>query len=140
MFLATHAYEILLPLALILFLSKALSITCRRFGLPQVIGLLLTGVLLGLVTLIPGQSIFNSDTMEGIAFIAEIGVILIMFSAGLETDLKQIKETGLASIVVTALGIIVPMGLGVLAAFVLPKELDAQGNIDMTKTIFRNCF
>jgi Kef-type K+ transport system membrane component KefB len=78
--------------------------------------------------------------MEGIAFIAEIGVILIMFSAGLETDLKQIKETGFASIIVTILGIVVPMGLGVLAAFVLPKELDASGNVDMTKTIFRNCF
>lgn len=140
MFLATHAYEILLPLALILFCSKSLSIICRRFGLPQVIGLLLTGVLLGLITLFPNQSIFTPDTMEGIAFIAEIGVILIMFSAGLETNLKQIKETGFASIIVTILGIVVPMGLGVLASFVLPKEVDAFGNVDMTKTIFRNCF
>lgn len=140
MFMAIEAFEILLPLALILVVSKLLSIGSRKLGLPQVIGLLLTGVLLGLITLIPNQGIFTESSMEGITFIAEIGVILIMFSAGIETNVKQIKETGFAASVITILGIIVPMGLGILSAFVLPKVVDADGTINMTRTIFRNCF
>lgn len=140
MFMAIESFEILLPLALILVFSKLLSIGARKLGLPQVIGLLLTGVLLGLITLIPNQPIFTEGAMDGIAFIAEIGVIFIMFSAGLETDLKQIKETGVAASVITILGVLVPMGLGVLSSLILPKVVDIDGNINMTKTIFRNCF
>lgn len=135
-----EAFAILLPLALILLLSKLLSIGARKLGLPQVLGLLLTGVVLGFITLIPNQTIFTDSAMNGIAFFAEIGVILIMFSAGLETDLKQIKATGLAAGVITILGVVVPMGLGYLASLVLPNVVDANGNIDMTKTIFRNLF
>ena len=117
---AIEAFEVLLPLALILCLSKFLSIESRHFGLPQVLGMLLTGVLLGLITFIPNQNIFNETSMAGIAFIAEIGVILIMFSAGLETNLKQIKETGFAASIITVLGVLVPMGLGFLVSGVLP--------------------
>ena len=47
------SYKILIPLAIILILSKLLSMGARRIGIPQVIGLLLTGVILGGITLIP---------------------------------------------------------------------------------------
>lgn len=134
MFIAIETFEILLPLASILVLSKLLSILARKLGMPQVMGLLLTGVLLGLITLIPNQQIFTDSSMEGIAFIAEIGVILIMFSAGLETDLKQIKETGLAASIITILGVIVPMALGFLVALVLP------GSLSDPTILFRNLF
>lgn len=134
MIIAIEAFEILLPLAMILVCSKLLSILARKLGMPQVMGLLLTGVLLGVITLIPNQGIFTESSMEGIAFIAEIGVILIMFSAGLETDLKQIKETGLAASIITVLGVVVPMGLGFLVAFVLP------GDISDPNILFRNLF
>ena len=63
-----EAFEVLLPLALILFLSKLLSIGCKKIGLPQVVGMLLTGIVLGFITLIPNQPIFNSTAMEGIKF------------------------------------------------------------------------
>ena len=128
-----EAFQVLLPLALILFLSKLLSIESRRLGMPQVVGLLLTGVLLGLITLIPNQPIFTDTAMEGITFIAEIGVILIMFSAGLETNIHQVKETGLAAGVITGLGVIVPMALGFLVAGILPGGFGSE-------YIFRNLF
>ena len=140
MFYAVEAFGLLLPLALILVLSKLLSIGARKLGLPQVLGLLLTGILLGCITLIPGQNstgenaIFSADALDGIQFIAEIGVILIMFSAGIETDLKQIKNTGASALVVTLLGVIVPLLLGFLASFILPNEATT------TETIFRNLF
>ena len=128
-----EAFVVLLPLALILLLSKLLSIGTRKIGLPSVVGMLLTGVLLGLITLIPGQTIFSDTAMSGITFIAEIGVILIMFSAGLETNLKQIKTTGVAAVIITLLGVIVPMGLGFLVAGILPSGYGKE-------FVFRNLF
>lgn len=109
-------YLLLLPLAMILLLSKLLGIGARHIGVPQVVGMLLAGVLLGLIKYIPGQTIFTENTMKGIDVLAEIGVILIMFSAGLETDVKQIKATGVASLIITSLGVIVPMVLGFVVA------------------------
>ena len=131
-------YKILIPIAIILLFSKLLSIGARKIGIPQVIGLLLTGVILGAITLIPFPDSFriisNDSANVGIAVLAEIGVVIIMFSAGLETDVKQIKKTGLAAIVITVLGVIVPMGFGYLASLILPAEET------LTKTIFRNLF
>ncbi len=128
-----EAFVVLLPLALILLLSKLLSIGTRKIGLPSVVGMLLTGVLLGLITLIPGQTIFSDTAMSGITFIAEIGVILIMFSAGLETNLKQIKTTGVAAVIITLLGVTVPIGLGFLVAGILPGGYGKE-------FVFRNLF
>lgn len=109
-------FEILLPLALILFCTKIFSIIGKKFGLPQVVGMLIAGILLGLIQLIPNQTIFTPQTLEGLSFLAKIGVILIMFSAGLETDLKQFKTCGVASVVITVMGVIFPMGFGFIAS------------------------
>lgn len=109
-------YEILLPLALILLCSKLFSLAGKKLGLPQVVGMLIAGIVLGLIKLIPNQEIFTPTTLEGLSFIAKIGVILIMFSAGIETDLKQFKQTGFPSIVITLLGVIFPVGLGFIVA------------------------
>lgn len=114
---AGQPYQILLPLALILLISKSLMILCRRAKLPQIVGALITGVLVGLILLIPNQTILTPYVQEGIDDLAKIGVILIMFSAGVETDVNKIKSCGLASIVITILGVVVPMGLGFLTAF-----------------------
>ncbi len=110
--------SVLLPLGLILLFCKAFSLICTRFGLPKVIGYLVAGLLLGLVKLIPdvGTKIFSEASSDGIGFIAKIGVILIMFSAGLEVDLKQIKATGIKAIIITMAGVVCPMALGFLAA------------------------
>ena len=80
-------YSVLLPLALILALSKVLSKLSAKLNMPQVVGMLLTGIIIGLINYIPNQNILNETSMEGIGFIAKLGVILIMFSAGLETDI-----------------------------------------------------
>lgn len=110
--------SVLLPLALIMFVCKLFAILCKDIGLPQVIGYLAGGILLGLVKLIPSQEIFTSVSLEGIGFIAKIGVILIMFSAGLEADIKQIKAAGMKSVLITIIGVVVPLGFGFLTAIV----------------------
>jgi len=109
-------YQILLPLALILMLSKLLSLVGKHLGLPQVVGLLLTGIILSFIKFIPHQEVISESALEGLGFIGKIGVVLIMFSAGLETDVKVIKQTGAEAILITILGVLFPLGLGLLVA------------------------
>lgn len=108
--------SLLLPLALILLLSKLLQMGCKRVKMPQVVGMLLAGIIIAFVDKIPGLNLLDDSARTGIKFLAEIGVVLIMFSAGLGTNLNSIKSSGVSAIVVTSLGVIVPMGLGFLVA------------------------
>ena len=126
--LAISYTDVLLPLALILFLGKLFSIVCKRLGLPQVLGLLLSGILIGLIKLIPDQTVLSQGAIEGISFISKIGVVLIMFEAGLETDLNKIKKTGLSSIVVTIMGVILPLLLGFIVATLFNGGFGALSN------------
>lgn len=136
-------FELLLPLALVIAIAKVLGLAMRRIGLPEVVGMLIAGILLGLIQLIPGQEIFvEGGTLKGISFIAEIGVILIMFTAGLETDLNLFKKVGAPSIVITSLGVLVPLGLGfVVACTFNPEGGFAQlGNHEvLLSNIFYGC-
>ena len=114
---SNEPYTLLLPLALILIVAKVLAIFSAKFKLPQVVGFLLAGLLLGLIKLIPGQTVFTDYTEENINGLAKIGVVLILFNAGLETDLKQIKSVGGPAILITLLGVLVPLGLGALLGY-----------------------
>lgn len=122
-----EAFEILLPLALVLCLTKLLGLGTHKLGLPAVIGMLVAGVLIGLLDYIPSpiiHDIFFSDGVKSsLSVFAKIGVVLIMFSTGLSTDLKQLKAAGKPSIVITVFGVVCPMLLGSLVAWAfLPKE------------------
>lgn len=108
--------SLLLPLALILLLSKLLQMGCKKIKMPQVVGMLLAGIIIAFVDKIPGLNLLDDSARAGIKFLAEIGVVLIMFSAGLGTNLNSIKSSGVSAIVVTSLGVIVPMSLGFLVA------------------------
>lgn len=112
-------FEVLLPVALILIAAKLISVFLSHFKIPQVIGFLLAGLLVGLVTFIPGETILTPYTEEGINILAKFGVVLILFSAGIETNIKQIKAVGKASVIITVLGVIVPLifGFGAAALF-----------------------
>ena len=140
-----EVFELLLPLALVIALSKVLAIVCKKIGLPEVVGMLISGILLGLIVLIPGQKIFvggENGTLSGLSFLAEIGVIIIMFTAGLETDLKLFKKVGLPSIVITTLGVLTPLALGfvVACAFNPNGGFDQLGNGDiLLSNIFYGC-
>ena len=112
-------YEILLPIGLILLVSKLLQLLCKKIAFPAVVGMLLAGVLLAFLKLIPNQSVFTDDILEGLEFLSKIGVVLIMFEAGIETDTAQIKACGIPALVITLLGVLVPMGLGFAVSFLL---------------------
>lgn len=115
------AFEILLPLALILSLTKLLGLGSQKIGLPAVIGMLIAGLLIGLLKNLRSDAIdyifFSEDIKEWLGVFAKVGVVLIMFSTGLGTDLKQLKSTGFSSVVITMFGVIVPMALGTSVAW-----------------------
>jgi Kef-type K+ transport system membrane component KefB len=71
----------------------------------------------GLIYLIPQQTLIDTYTSNGLAILAKIGVVMILFSAGVETNIKQFKAVGFAAIVITTLGVLIPLILGFLAAF-----------------------
>lgn len=118
-----QAYQLLLPVALILFLTKAISIGFSKLKLPQVIGFLAAGLLVGLISFIPSSpqwdAIFGSYAYisDGISILAKFGVVMILFSAGVETDLKSVKAVGVAASVITSLGVIFPLAFGFTAAY-----------------------
>lgn len=105
-------YRYLLDIALILLSTKIFGLFTRKIEMPQVVGALFAGLVLGPALL----GIVNEN--ELLDQIAEIGVIVLMFSAGLETDIKELKRTGKKSFFIALIGVIVPLiGGYVLASF-----------------------
>ncbi|MBT2725363.1 cation:proton antiporter [Bacillus sp. ISL-75] len=105
--------ELIFELAIILFASKVAGDICVKLGQPSVLGKLLIGVILG-----PAVLGFVSDT-KTLADLSQIGVILLMFIAGMETDLNEFKRTWKASTFVGISGIIVPLVSGYLAGILM---------------------
>ena len=86
-------FMVLLPIGLILIIAKIISLLLEKIHIPHVIAYLITGLLVGLLSFIPDNPILgNTYTENGLSVLSKIGVVLIMFSAGCETDLKKIKQ------------------------------------------------
>lgn len=105
-------YTFLLWVAIILFSTKLLGLFARKIALPEVVGYLVAGILIG-------PSCLNLMSMSGengifLEFTAEFGVIFLMFEAGLTTDIDEMKENAIASFVVAVLGVLVPLIGGTL--------------------------
>jgi len=104
-----ESYRFLLDISIILLLTKLFAMATKRVDLPQVVGSLVAGLLLG-----PGVL----GALQPSAFlnqIAEIGVIVLMFSAGLQTDLGELRRNGRSALLIAAAGVFVPLAAG--AAF-----------------------
>ena len=123
-----QSYEFLLIIAVILLSTKVFGLISERVHMPQVVGALLAGVvlwpsLLGLVQ----ETDFLLRT-------SEIGVIILMFMAGLDTDLEELKKTGLASFVIALIGVVVPLAAGTI--LYLGFFPDAGDPLHMLKALF----
>ena len=86
---AGQPYQILLPLALILLISKSLMILCRRAKLPQIVGALITGVLVGLILLIPNQTILTPYVQEGIDAVTKAHPDVDIYIAAIDEKLNE---------------------------------------------------
>ncbi|HHD2603771.1 TPA: cation:proton antiporter [Clostridium perfringens] len=121
------SYEFLFDLALILISTKLFGLITKKVRMPQVVGALVAGVILG-----PAVLNVLSET-EFIQKLAELGVIVLMFTAGLETDINQLKKTGKASFIIAVLGVIIPLAGGFFIASIFNNGNDVN-------TILQNVF
>lgn len=126
-------YAYLLYIAIILFSTKILGVFSRKLHMPQVVGALLAGIILGpsvtnLITLQGDVGQFLEDT-------AEIGVIFLMFSAGLDTDVRELKKNSISAFVVAGIGVLVPV-LGGFATYVAIFKPSLANQQELLKAIF----
>ncbi len=98
-----ESYTYLLVLALILLSTKLLGLATEKINMPQVVGALVAGIILGP----SGFGLLESS--DFLVKTAEIGVIMLMFTAGIDTDMQELKETGLKSLVIACFGVFVPL-------------------------------
>lgn len=129
-FLFGNDYSFLLQIAIILLVTKVLSIFTKRISLPQIIGALAAGIILGPMVL---DVVERNDL---IIDLAELGVIVLMFSAGLETDIQELKKAGLASFVIALIGVIVPLAGGYFLSDLYNTEQDPE----MAQLFWQNIF
>ena len=129
-------YKYLLDLAIILLCTKALGLLTRRVQMPQVVGALLAGLLLGPA----GVGILTETSF--LQSVAEIGVVVLMFCAGMETDIKELKACGKASFIIALCGVLVPLAGGFATAYLFNRpgmiESDASASIFLTEYFYRS--
>lgn len=112
----------ILQVGIILVVGEILGVISQKLKMPKVLGFLLSGIVIG-------PSLFNVvHESEPIQVMAQIGVIFLMFMAGLETDIEKFKTAGVSSFIIAVGGIVVPFLLGAGATYMF------TGN--MTESIF----
>lgn len=103
-----EAYNIFKDLAIIIVIAKIFGIIARKLRAPQVVGEIIAGLIIG-----PSVLGLVQQT-DFLVQMAEIGVVLLMFSAGLETDLKELLKTGPIAFLIACCGVFVPLVGGTL--------------------------
>src|SRR2546425_476492 len=110
--IATLVRESMMALTLILIAAKLGGEVFGRLGQPPVLGELVIGMLLGNLGLVGFTALEPLKTSTANGVVAEIGVILLLFEVGLESDLDKLLAVGGSSLLVATLGVIAPMVLG----------------------------
>lgn len=122
-------YEVLKDLAIVLLAAKFFGLIARKCRGPMVVGEIIAGIILGPCLL---KIVDNSDFLQKMA---EIGVILLMFSAGLETNLKELKKSGVKALLVAIMGVFVPL-LGGTILYIVYYGFDGFGSESFFKALF----
>ncbi len=124
-----ESFLVFKDLAIIIFAAKVMGLLAKKLKAPQVVGEILAGLLLG-----PSLLGFVEQT-DFLLKMAEIGVILLMFSAGLGTDLKDLLKTGPIAMLIALVGVFVPLVGGFLlySAFYGFAEV---GSLEFFKAVF----
>jgi Kef-type K+ transport system membrane component KefB len=129
---AMETYEVFKDLAIIIVAGKMCGIIARQLKAPQVVGMIIAGLLIG-----PSVLGWVRQT-EFLSEMAEIGVILLMFSAGLETDLKELVKTGPVATLIACAGVFVPLVLGTVL-YMLFYGWAAVGTEEFIRAVFIGC-
>ncbi|MCR4938103.1 MAG: cation:proton antiporter [Lachnospiraceae bacterium] len=127
-----ETYMILRDLAVIILAAKFMGLLAHKCRIPAVAGEIVAGLIIGpcLLGIVKPSDFINQ--------MAEIGVILIMFSAGLETNLKELKKSGPAALVIACFGVFVPLVFGALL-YMGYHGFSAPGTDGFFKALFIGC-
>ena len=124
-----ESYLVFKDLAIIVIFAKLFGIVARKLKAPQVVGEIIAGLLIG-----PSVLGFVNLT-DFISQMAEIGVILLMFSAGLETNLHDLIKTGFKATLIACAGVFVPLAGGTVL-YSMFYGWSAVGTTDFFKAVF----
>ncbi|MCQ2490500.1 MAG: cation:proton antiporter [Ruminococcus sp.] len=127
-----NTVDILRDLAIIVVCAKAFGLIARKLRAPMVVGEIIAGLVIGPCLL---DIVKPTDF---ISMMAEIGVVLIMFSAGLETNLQELKKSGLAAFIIACVGVLVPLVGGSLL-YMGMYGFAAFGTDEFFKGVFIGC-
>ncbi len=105
------AATIFLWIAVLLLLAK-FSGLIERFGQPAVLGELVAGVVLGNLTLVGIEAFEAVVHNEVIRFLAELGVVILLFQIGLESNIARMRAVGVRAFLVATVGVVAPFALG----------------------------
>ncbi|MCK6406918.1 MAG: cation:proton antiporter [Rhodocyclaceae bacterium] len=142
--------ENLLWLAIILMAARLFAPLTQRIGFPAVLGELLLGVVLGNLALVGVQYFDRVAADPIVAFLAELGVIVLLLQIGLETRLDDLVKVGVKASLVGVVGIAVPFLLGayVVGPLLLPGQSEntylflgatlAATSVGITGRVFRD--
>jgi Kef-type K+ transport system membrane component KefB len=131
---ATKIANAFLWIAVLLLLAKVASLI-EKVGQPAVLGELVMGVILGNLVLV-GIGVFEPvKHNEIIAFLAELGVVILLFQIGLESKLEEMREVGMRAFGVAVIGVAVPFGLGYLVGMWLMPGLDNNAYLFLGATL-----
>ena len=122
-------YLVLKDLAIIIIAAKLFGIVARKLKAPQVVGEIIAGLIIG-----PGILGWINQS-DFLLQMAEIGVILLMFSAGLETDIKELLKTGPIATLIACAGVFIPLILGALY-YMLYYGMSPWGSEEFYKAVF----
>lgn len=119
--IAEITLQIVLSVGIIVTVAKYFGLLAKKLHIPQVAGEIVAGLLLRFLPFFSNfggtePNTIYAETNQFIGYMAEIGVILIMFSAGLGTNLKSLVKSGVKSTVIATCGVIVPLILGTAMA------------------------
>lgn len=124
-----ETYLVLKDLAIIIIMAKVFGIVARKLKAPQVVGEIIAGLIIG-----PSLLGWVNQT-DFLLQMAEVGVILLMFSAGLETDIKDLMKTGPIAALIACAGVFIPLICGALF-YMLYYGMAPWGSEEFYKAVF----
>ena len=122
-------YSFLFSIALILLSTKVMGVASKKVNMPQVVGALLAGLILG-----PSILGLVQDT-EFLDKTSEIGVIILMFIAGLDTDIGEIKKNSFSYILIATVGVLIPL-IGGAATYYYYFDIGFSNYDKMLEAVF----
>ena len=132
--------HVLLSVGIIVIVAKYFGVLAKKIGIPQVAGMIVAGLVLRFIPFFRNfgktdPNIIYNETNQFISYMSEIGVILIMFSAGLGTNIKSLMKSGIKATIIATSGVFIPLILGTIMAMCF-FGFDSWGSQNFFKCVF----